>query len=214
MTQEYFDAYIHSFLMEYEGDILFRDFTYDYCQLYFHRHQGNYLLDNIEQSCFVLWGYLASFGMLRGSSPLHIKNPSVLAPVIEYIAANDFYDIDLHDYYNQEARQRVIAAYSGIENSLHQLNPSVTLISKILLGVYTCLPAFDSYFLWFMRNNWDLRFRPNHLEDLDVIMQRMYQECGQIQFPQLYLRQFDGQESEVSMKKIRFIDRMGWEIGA
>ena len=214
MTQEYFNQHIHNLLVEYEGNNSVRDFTYDYCQFYFLLHHDFDLTDNLEQSCFVLWGYLAGFGMLRGSSPLHSKNPSILIPVIEYIAANDIYDIDLDDYQNQETRQRVIAAYIGIENALHQLNPSATLISKILLGVYSCLPALDSYFLRFIRNDWHLRFRPNHHGDLDMIMQRIYQECEHIQFPQLFLREFGGQESSVQMKKIRIIDRMGWEIGA
>lgn len=213
MTQEYFNEHIQGFLLEYERNTIERDHSFDYCQLYFHQHYGDFLTNNLEQSCFVLWGYLAGFGMLRGSS-LRTKNPSALVPVIEYIAANDLYDIDLDDYQNQNDRERVITAYSGIENALHHLNPSHTLISKIILGVYSCLPALDSYFLEFVRNEWHLRFRYNHLEDLNVIMQRMYQECEQIQFPILYLRQFDGQDSEIQMKKIRLIDRVGWELGA
>ena len=211
MTQHYFNEHIQSFLLEYEGNALERDYSYDYCQLFFSQHDGDYINKNLEQSCFALWGFLASFGMLRGSSPLLSKNPTVLVPVIEFIAANQLFDIDLDSYNNHEARLRIINAYIGIRDSLQPLNPSHTLISKIMLGVYTCIPAFDSYILWFIRNHWNLRFGVHRL---DTILQRIYEECHHIVFPQLYLRQFSGEDSCILMKKIRFIDRLGWEIGA
>lgn len=211
MTQQYFDEHIQYFLLEYEGNAPARDYSYDYCQLYFSQHDGDFIIHNLEQSCFVLWGYLAGFGMLRGSSPLLSKNPTILVPVIEFIAAHQLNDIDLGDYCNEVVRQRIIDGYQGIEQCLQPLNPSPTLITKIMLGVYTCIPAFDSYFVWFMKNQWGLRINANHF---DAILQRIYEEFNHIEFPHLYLRQFNGEDSNIIMKKIRFIDRLGWEIGA
>ena len=211
MTQDYFNQHIHNLLVEYEGNNDRRDFTYDYCQLYFQQHPRDYLIEHLEQSCFVLWGYLAGFGMLRGKAQLLQNNPSILVPVIEYVSNNQLYDIDLEHYSNRESRDRIITAYNGINDSIHNINPSITLISKIMMGVYTCLPAFDSNFSKFINDEWGLHVNLNHL---DEILQRIYEECNEIIFPQLHLRQFDGRDSDVSMKKIRYIDRLGWEAGA
>lgn len=211
MTQQDFNKQIQPFLLEYEGNAPERDFSYDYCQLYYCQHDRDSIINNLEQSCFVLWGFLAGFGMLRGSAPLLKKNPTVLVPVIKYIAAHQLYDIDLENYNDAAARKRIINAYHDVEQCLKPLKASPILITKIMLGAYTCVPAFDGNFCRFMKNEWRIPFSANHL---DVILQRIYEKCHHIKFPQLYLRQFDGENSNILMKKIRFIDRFGWEVGA
>lgn len=132
MTQQYFNEHIQHFLLEYEGNDPEPDYSYDYCQLFFSQHDEDFILNNLEQSCFVLWGFLAGFGMLRGSSPLHSKNPTVLVPVIEYVANHQLNDIDLGDYNNEAARQRIIDGYHGIQQCLQSLNPSPTFVFSLL----------------------------------------------------------------------------------
>ena len=124
---------------------------------------------------------------------------------------NSLYDIDLDNYTEVESRHRVIEAYHGIEESFERINPSPTLISKILLGVYSCVPAFDTFFSNYLRHNMGVRFTVNRLND---VLLYLYDEFYNIEVPQLYLRQFDGSDSEILIKKVRFVDRLGWQIGA
>lgn len=212
MTQSDFNRSILTFVQDYNNDDrTSRDFSYDFCQLYFRNNEATFLINNMERSCYVLWGYLSSFGMLRGSSELLNRNPSVLSSVVTFVADNSLYDIDLDNYTEVESRHRVIEAYHGIEESLERINPSPTLISKILLGVYSCVPAFDTFFSNYLRHNMGVRFTVNRLND---VLLYLYDEFYNIEVPQLYLRQFDGSDSEILIKKVRFVDRLGWQIGA
>ena len=91
------------------------------------------------------------------------------------------------------------------------VNPSPTLISKVLLGVYSCVPAFDTFFSNYLRHNMGFRFRANRLND---VLLYLYDDFHHIEIPHLYLRQFDGSDSEILIKKVRFVDRLGWHLGA
>ena len=59
-----------------------RDASYDFCFLYFQTHRGILGGKNLECSCMHLWSYLASWGMLRGSSELLQRSPAALKNLI------------------------------------------------------------------------------------------------------------------------------------
>jgi hypothetical protein len=72
--------------------------SFDYCYNYFKGNEGSFLIQNMERSCMTLGFYLASWGMLRGSSFLLTKSAKHYQPLIEYISGlnRDIWDIDAH----------------------------------------------------------------------------------------------------------------------
>ena len=125
--------------------------SFDYCFNYFQslRDSGRVSLlansANVELSCLHLGFYLASWGMLRGSTELLQKSVRYLIPVIEAIARTDasFWEIDADSYTESNIRclcegaDTIRAALPGMSD---------TLLTKIMLGVFGSVPAFDTNF--------------------------------------------------------------------
>jgi hypothetical protein len=125
--------------------------SFDYCFNYFQsfREAGNTgdlaKQENIQLSCLHLGFYLASWGMLRGSAALLQRSVRCLVPVINAIADIDsaVWDIDAHCY-NENNIQQLL----GTVRILRQSYPGMSdiLVTKIMLGVFGNVPAFDTNF--------------------------------------------------------------------
>ncbi|MFZ7172467.1 hypothetical protein [Avibacterium volantium] len=127
-----------------------RYYSFDLCYSHFRNSKLKNEI-NIEQSCFVLWGYLGSWGMLRGSSYLlQTKNPLFLEELVEWIYCqdNEIWEIDVEDYNNPEKVEIILKIYQVVCDKISDGNkqPTKTLVTKIILGVFGILPAFDSFF--------------------------------------------------------------------
>lgn len=125
-----------------------RERSYDHCYNYFRSMPRP--TDDIEKSCAVLGFYLASWGMYRGSSYLFKQtNSTRFLPVIRYIEDHreTLSRIDVDGYQQPENLARIEDAYTYIRDSvLTERNTAVTLVTKILAGVFGCTPAYDTYF--------------------------------------------------------------------
>lgn len=133
--------------------------SYDFCFFHFYTNKGH-LTEDTHRSCFILWSYLASWGMLRNSRLLECS-PAALEPLIFYFDKDlTPWDIDVKDYNDGHKRKKLIKVYSDIANILRKKVfgkiskaptgkddiPTITLVTKIMLGVYGNIPAFDQYF--------------------------------------------------------------------
>jgi len=124
--------------------------SFDFCFNYFSSFSDKTQIasgDNIETSCLQLGFYLASWGMLRGSSKLLDRSLSFYVPMIETIAACDksLWQIDVDKYHDDKVRQTLKETFA--ELSKHIPNQTkLTLATKIMLGVFGNVPAFDRYF--------------------------------------------------------------------
>lgn len=128
--------------------------SFDYCYNYFYSfYQENKISEldspeNMQMSCLQLGFYLASWGMMRGSSFLLEKSVKNYVKLIETISKsdNELWEIDA-DNYNEINIQLLLKCKLDIINALgKENNPSDTLITKIMLGVFGNVPAFDQYF--------------------------------------------------------------------
>lgn len=122
--------------------------SFDYCYNYFHPSNKNDLTKNIEQSCLALGFYLASWGMFRGSSFILQKSAKNFAPLVEYIASlpNSVWAIDA-DNFKDENIDFLVEQYNHIKEILIKGgNSHLTLVTKIMLGIFASVPAYDSYF--------------------------------------------------------------------
>ena len=128
--------------------------SFDYCFNYFQSFRDEDRVDDIccpkdiQQSCLQLGFYLASWGMLRGSSFLLNKSAKFHGRLLEAVVGLDekLWIVDV-DSYTDENIGLLLEAAEVIRNALGEHNrPSDTLVTKIMLGIYGNIPAFDSFF--------------------------------------------------------------------
>jgi len=128
--------------------------SFDFCYNYFYSFSKEKRLPelandkNLQTSCLQLGFYLASWGMMRGSSFLLEKSVRNFRDLITCISKMDshLWEIDV-DNYNDDNIGCLLDCKTKIISSLgEENNPSDILISKIMLGVFANVPAFDTYF--------------------------------------------------------------------
>lgn len=126
--------------------------SFDYCFNYFQHARDNQETaelacgDRLELSCLHLGFFLASWGMMRGSGGLHRQSLQGLVPVVQAIAnePSGSWNLDVPGYSKTgigavlELGNRIRAAYT--------VTASDVLVSKTMLGVFGCVPAFDRFF--------------------------------------------------------------------
>lgn len=125
--------------------------SFDYCYNYFQsfREAGNVGAPaepgNIQLGCLHLGFFLASWGMYRGSSELLRMSARYLVPIVELVARakTPLWDLDAHCYSDHS-----IAQLLETGGALRKIQPAMsdTLITKIMLGVFGSVPAFDTNF--------------------------------------------------------------------
>ena len=126
--------------------------SFDYCYNHFQLHRERGALpelvvgSNLQLSCLHLGFYLASWGMLRASSILLQRSVKHYAPVIQVIASCPaaIWSVDA-ECYTEANCSLVMETAQQIRAALPD-GPSDILITKIMLGVFGCVPAFDTYF--------------------------------------------------------------------
>ena len=144
---------VNKFIQTMQNDETHRYRSFDFCYTHFYFSKINQHID-IEKSCYILWGYLASWGMLRGSSfLLQYHNPAYLRPLVEFIYQQDssIWEIDVNNY--PEKYSTILELYKNIKSILIKNNErALTLITKILLGVFGIVSAYDTYFIKAFKN--------------------------------------------------------------
>lgn len=105
----------------------------------------------MESSCLQLGYYLASWGMLRGSSYLFRRtNLRHYVDAVEVIERHNplLKGADADQYGNADTRNAIIEACSDLGRALlPEGGRSLTLVSKVAMGVWGVLPSFDTYFV-------------------------------------------------------------------
>ncbi len=118
--------------------------SFDLCYGYFINNKGNLVGANMETSCLQLWAFLSSWGMVARGNAMQGKSYASLEDVIQFINDNQKYylsKIDSNNYVDE-----MTALYFGLKKVLNLTQASQkTIITKIMLGVYACIPAFDQY---------------------------------------------------------------------
>lgn len=125
--------------------------SFDYCFNHFQdaRERGatHQLGDgvNLQVSCLQLGFYLASWGMMRGSGQLLQRSLRELVPVVQAIAEepDSTWELDVPGY--DEDVDSVLALCGRIRRSF-SITASDILVTKTVLGVFGCVPAFNRYF--------------------------------------------------------------------
>src|ERR1022692_1534141 len=131
--------------------------SFDYCFNYFQSFRADRITEiaakkNMQLSCLHLGMFLASWGMFRGSTVALGRSAKHFEPVIELIAdtPSDMWDIDAHGY-TRGVCQQLIEQHRQIRESMRDparpsRDPTTTLATKIMLGVFGNVPAYDDFF--------------------------------------------------------------------
>ncbi len=203
--------------------------SYDYCYNYFRQTEN--LTDDIEKSCLVLGFYLASWGMLRGSSFLLEKSAKYLEPTIKYISELDksIWNIDV-DQYNEDNITEILKVYNGVKENLvekyntksgsEEYRTHLTLVSKVLLGVFGFVTAFDQYFCYTFREIYRERencaFTSFNRKSLECIKDFYDKNKSEIDKLSKGIKTFNfntGKYTELNYTKAKIIDMYGFNYG-
>jgi len=190
--------------------------SFDFCYNYFYSFYKEKRLselannENLQTSCLQLGFYLASWGMMRGSSFLLEKSVRNFRELITCISKMDshLWEIDV-DNYNDENISILLDCKQQIINSLGEKNnPSDTLITKIMLGVFANVPAFDTYF------RKSLKVYSFNKKSLFKI--KDFYEDNKSVFDSYQIHTFDflsSKESDIIYTKAKLIDMCGFMDG-
>jgi len=118
----------------------YRSWAHCYKAFLENRHDA----DMVDYLCLHLAWYLASWGMLRNSFLLN-RDYRVHKPLVEAFISGKYEPFFVQEHtldtipLTMEASNEILKIYAG--NSVTD-----TLITKILLGIFGCAPAYDDYF--------------------------------------------------------------------
>ncbi|MET0765413.1 MAG: hypothetical protein ABWY29_11140 [Blastococcus sp.] len=128
--------------------------SFDYCFNYFRTQSENgnrpeqlVTEGRLQLSCLQLGFYLASWGMFRGRSALLAHSVKGLEPAIRAVAdaPKEIWDLDL-DGYDDDGIALILEVRDALRRELPGQSSTDTLVSKTMLGVFGCVPAFDRFF--------------------------------------------------------------------
>lgn len=122
--------------------------SFDYCYSNFHPSNRHLRSIDLDRDALELGFYLASWGMLRGSSFLLTKSYKHLVPLVEHIRScpESLWKIDCNRY-SDDNIEALIDCYHRIKDLLiHDNNSHLTLVTKVMLGVFANTPAYDRFF--------------------------------------------------------------------
>ena len=195
--------------------------SWEHCYSFFTRHQSTTDDEAIDLMCLHLSNYLASWGMFRGAAFLLQKDYKVHLEVV-HLMLNERYLIlrntnireiaHNNEYINRifELNQKISEIYrsktTDFENE-NGRNSSDTLITKILLGVFGCAPAYDRYFKSGLRST---GIASGQFSKRSI--------AGLIQFYEQYYDDFEVvrlkiSEHGVEYPPMKIIDMCFWQIG-
>lgn len=216
---------VNDFLKIGDGDELYRTSrarSWDYCYTYFRRHPEP--TRDMEMSCLQLGYYLASWGMLRGSSYLFAQtNVHHYTKAIRVIEDLDptMRTIDADSYLKLDAQVAILNTYRELRAVLVPSTVShVTLVGKVMLGVWGCIPSFDTYFRRGFRQlaadqghkaafN---RVSPASLTLLGNFYEAHREEIGALAARQSMLT-FEGKPTGIRLPLAKVIDMYGFQKG-
>lgn len=166
---------------------------------------GNNELNNTTLALH-LGFYLASWGMYRGSSKLldrdylvHIEAVKIIKKYHQLRCAKE-HEVSLSD---ASSIQKLITELSIYYKDEHDVTPTDTLISKIILGTLGCLPAFDRFFVDGVKEH---EFKFKSLKEKSLIQLFKFVNHN---LPEL--NHIKNDHPEYSIMKI--VDMYFWQIG-
>lgn len=105
---------------------------------------------NLDLLCLHLAWYMASWGMLRGGSFLLRMDYLVHKPLIETVLSGK-YDLLFRDEHGSHMIPIILEFANEISEAYGSRPLTDTFVTKIILGIFGCTPAYDRFFKYAAR---------------------------------------------------------------
>jgi len=152
---------IHQKIKAYSSDAANEHHRYrswEHCYGYFRGSRPEGIVANRDHAALQLAFYLASWGMYRGSSFLLRHAYTIHRGTIELIVHPRFAPLWEIDFGAKTTDYEFVPTICDLINGIKQAykpfapasnsaQPTDTLVTKVILGTFACLPACDRYFL-------------------------------------------------------------------
>jgi hypothetical protein len=173
--------------------------SWKHCYEYFQKEN----LEDKEKASLHLGFYLASWGMYRGSTFLLQNDYKIHNGIIDIIEKSKNNDFD--DFNNIFDIAKAISDHylTAHPNSKDKNNTTDTLISKILLGVFACVPAYDRYFILGLNHS---RINTKFDKDSFNMINKFYNE-NEKEFVKF------NQNTGYQYPKMKLLDMYFWKVG-
>ena len=221
---------------EDQRDARHRYASFDYCFNYFRAFKETGRLkelvevQNIEKSCLQLGFYLASWGMFRMSGKLGQKvNARHFCELIREISTwenghrfSRVWDIDAQDYADKETQKLLIECFEKIGPLivLSEQKARRTLVTKVMLGIFGCVPAFDDLFTQTFKRLYGkekgcafTQFNDDALLTLDKFYGSHRATIDELAAAKKTLDFETGKATQRCYKKAKIIDMIGFQEG-
>ena len=193
----------------------------EHCYLFFRNHENIDSEKSKDLACLNLAFYLASWGMYRGSSFLLQKDYKIHIFAVNTLLDSRYnslwncnVDVKLNDDFINlvmKAKKDISKSYIDnivlVNNKEANINVTDTLITKIMLGTFGCVPAYDMYFLRGLKYHGfkSMRFNEYSLREL-------------IDFYKYYKKEFEKikritESDGLIYPPMKLVDMYFWEVG-
>jgi hypothetical protein len=193
--------------------------SWDHCYRYFRKARLIGLAADREHAALQLAFYLASWGMYRGSSFLLQHTYKVHCGVIDVIAGAQFADLWDPEFGASETDRQFMPrlgaligelrlAYQPFAPTSGSAQPTDTLITKIILGTFGCLPACDRYFIdGFKREGFKYSSLNDHF--VDRVLGFCHKHRRELEREQTRIEEVVG----IRYPLMKLVDMYFWQIG-
>jgi len=193
--------------------------SWDHCYGYFREARRTGLAASRDHAALQLAFYLASWGMYRGSSFLLQHAYTVHRSGIDLVAETRFDELRDTDLGASETDFRLIPQVDELIAGIRQAyrpfaldaasgQATDTLVTKVILGTFGCLPACDRYFVEGFKGK---GFSYSYLNN--SFLERVLGFCEE-NMPELLEEQASIKESSgVFYPLIKLVDMYFWQIG-
>lgn len=184
--------------------------SWEHCYYYFYTNKQNV---DADYGALMLFSYLASWGMLRNSFlieydyKLHV---GLVKCLIENCSVlwNNFDKISWKDIENAD---NIICKYyepKKIRNSIGE-NISSILRTKILLGIFGCVPAYDRFF----KNGINIYNKDSNNKIVQLFGENSYNKLVELYKKQPKMEFKMHNYSDLCYPPMKLIDMYFWQIG-
>ena len=126
--------------------------SWEHCYGFFRRVAPNGLVGQRDYAALQLGFYLASWGMYRGASFLLQHAYTLHRGVVDCLAEQCFLPLWESEFGSGDGDERLVPLILEVIEGIRDVYgffhpPTDTLVTKVILGTFGCLPACDRYFV-------------------------------------------------------------------
>ena len=213
---------IHRAIRAYYGEAAGKHHRYrswEHCYGFFRQARADGLAANRDHAALQLGFYLASWGMNRGSSFLLQHAYTVHRDVIDLVADARFDALWGMDFGAGEADGQLMPlvgeliagirqAYKPFVSATGSAQPTDTLITKVILVTFGCLPACDRYFIDGFKSE-GLKYSYLNDKFVERILGFCHEHLPELQKEQVGIEQSGG----LHYPLMKLVDMYFWQLG-